>query len=143
MTSNELVFKQWKQKRYITTVLAMIQAFLIGVEYSAISVSALFYLKDLLHAKNADFFYGLTIGAMYISSISSGIFLGRYTDKVRNPRGIVLSTGMLSIFGNLMYSLPYSPWLLVTGRFFCGFGDAVQAVVSGKLNSYLYQELEY
>lgn len=123
--------EKWKKKRKITTYLAMFHASIVGTEYSSIFISVLFYLNHILHAENANFFYGMIIGSMYTSSIIASTLFGKYMDKMRNARYIVIFTGILGIIGNLLYSLPYSPWLLVVGRFLCGFTDATLPVMTG------------
>ena len=138
MDQEKLLLKQWKKKRQVTTVLAMVQACLVGLEYTSVNISALYYLNNILHVQNARVYYGLTVGAMSTSGVISGVALGKYMDKMRNARRIVLSTAVLAILGNLLYSLPFSPWLLVVGRFLCGFSDATFSVMTGKvLISYL------
>lgn len=132
----ETILNEWKVKRKITTYLAMFHACIVGIEYSSVSISALFYLNTILHSEHANFFYGFVVGSMYTSAIIASVVLGRYMDKMRNARRVVLFTEISAVIGNLLYSLPYSSWLLVIGRFLCGFSDAAPPVMTGLSSSF-------
>ena len=125
------ILKKWKRRRKITTILAMIHVGIYGLEYSSISISALYYFHNTLRMNNPTLFYSLTNGAMFTSATLSSVLLGKYMDINRNARLIIISTVLLAVIGNFLYCLPYSPWLPVAGRFLCGFSDATMPVMTG------------
>ena len=131
---NDLALKKWKTKRKVTTILAMFHVGIFGLEYSAITISALYYFKDTLHAQNPALFYSLAVGAMFSSATISSAVLGKYMDVNRNARLIVIGTVTMAVLGNFMYCTPYSPWIPVAGRFLCGFSDAIMPVMTGKIS---------
>ena len=67
-----------------------------------------------------------------ISTAFSGILLGRYVDRTRNMRFVILLNLAVLAFGNLMYSIPYRIWWVIVGRFLCGVNESLQTTVCGK-----------
>ena len=127
------VLMQWKVKRKRTTVIAMAHVFIYGLENFSIVVTLLYYLKDIMKVNNPTMWYSFVMTSLVASESFSGLLFGKFMDKTRNARGIMLFNLFLSVIGNLMYTLQYNVWLLIVGRFLCGFGDSIQSVVSGKL----------
>ena len=87
---------------------------------------------DSLQAEDPKFYYSLSMGAMYISIFISVITCARYMDKTRNLRRIALTTITFSIVGNLTYTITFSPYLPIFGRFLCGINDGVRICAAGK-----------
>lgn len=130
---DEILLQQWKRKRQITIFLSMIQAFIYGLEFQGIIISASYYLKKTMNISHPQFYYGLVVGGINLSAMLSSIILGKHMDSMRNCRSLILGTVFLSIIGNLLYSLPFSPWLLIVGRFLCGITDATMPAFTGKM----------
>ena len=92
----------------------------------------MFYLKEI-NVANPSFWYSMVLTSMSISEASSNVLFGKYMDKTRNARFIMLFNLILSIVGNVLYTFRYSVWFLVIGRFLCGFGEATQPIACGEL----------
>jgi len=123
----------WLKKRRTTTIICTAFSFVIGMEYSAISVSLLFYLQKLVpdvsgHEKQ---WYSVVMTACAFSSSIFGVVSGRYIDRTRKIKECLLGFTVVAMIGNLMYTVHQSVWFLVLGRFLCGMIDATQPVISG------------
>ncbi|XP_066933275.1 uncharacterized protein [Clytia hemisphaerica] len=126
--------QNWFKRRRILAWFTLLMQCLIYFEYSAVSISALYYYKDDLKVQNPKFYYSLSMGAMYISIFISVITCARYMDKTRNLRRIALTTIVFSIVGNLTYTITISPYLPIIGRFLCGINDGVRICAAGELS---------
>ena len=111
-----------------TTLVTYTQAFLVGAGYSSIYVSIMYYLQEYF-TDHANLYF-----CLIMSSTSLATFLGSYLLKQfkilrRNFKMTLLVISLLSCLGNLCYSFHSTVWLLMIGRFICGFGDTAPEVV--------------
>ena len=60
------------------------------------------------------------------------MLFGRYIDRTRNLRFVFLFNLAVIFVGNLMYSIPWHIWFVLTGRFLCGINESLQTAVCGK-----------
>lgn len=123
--------RAWRSRRRNTTVLSMAIVTYNGIENVAIVISLMYYLKDTLRIENPAFWYGVVLSAIVVSEAISSIVVGRYMDKTRNGRLTVLLTLIVAVIGNIMYTLDYSVWFLIVGRFLSGLLQSQQVVVAG------------
>ena len=132
-------YKEWKHRRRIITYIAHIQAFLFGIEYTSISVSALYYFSEDFHTDDPNLFYGMSMAAVYGSAIFSNPIMGRLVDETRRLRIIILVALAFGVIGNFVYTISFStPWLPVIGRFLAGIIDGCYPVMSGILKFQQY-----
>ena len=133
MSSEEVKKKRWYKQRSIIACYGILQNSLVYFEYTAVSISALYYYQEDFHLSNPKFFYGLSMSVMYVSVILSVISFAKYMDKTRNIRRIILVTVGLSLLGNIVYTMTFWRWLPIIGRFMCGFNEGARASIAGKI----------
>jgi len=125
------VYKKWKRKRQITTIIYYLQAFMLGIEYTSASVSGLYYFKNDIPSSNPKLFYGISMAALYVSAIIASPMLGKIMDQTRQLRAIILTIIMLNVLGNFIYTISLSPLFPILGRLLSGVADACIPVMSG------------
>ena len=131
-TYAELRDPDWLKKRLSTSWICIIYALIIGMEYSCISTSLLYYLKDDLKLENAKLYYSLIMCLSAVSASANAIISGKLFDKTRRMKLFMIVFTLTTLVGNLLYTMHASVWILVLGRFLCGLCDAAQPVITGK-----------
>ena len=124
---------RWKQRRRVTTISFMIESLLIGMEYSVTFLTLWVYINDLVKPKLPKVYYGIVSSAYLISSVIFSVLIGRAFDHYRNTRTFFFIANTMVIIGNIVYALPFSPWLLVAGRFISGGGGMLRSVMAGEI----------
>lgn len=127
-------FQKWERKRALTTYVFYLLGFLLGMEYSAIVISLWFYLKDVLMVDHLSAYYSAGMTLMASAAVISGLGVSRIMDRNRNVRCFIFVVSVISVIGNIFYTLHYSVWFLLIGRFICGFGDSLATVISGEFS---------
>ena len=122
----------WYRKRQIVTYFGCVQLCVLYFEYSVVSITALYYYKETFKLENPNFYFGLSMAVLCASRVVSVFFCGPYMDRTRDLRKIVFVTTFFNTIGNLMYTMTYSKWLPIIGRFLCGISDGVRTSTSGK-----------
>ena len=134
--------QEWLNRRKQTTKFFYFQSLTLGMEYALTMMTLFLYLTDILKIKNVDVFY-TGISTVYIlSQISCSLIFGRFFDRYRNLK-VMLSIGnILVIIGNILYTIPLSPWFLFFGRLVSGGGGFLRAIMTSELTrSYPEDEL--
>ena len=129
--------KSWYRKRQIFTYFGIIVNFVNYFEYSAVSITALYYYKETFKLQNPNFYYGFGFSCMCLSSLLSVFICGFLMDRTRDLRKIVPTATLFCAFGNLMYTMTFSKWLPVIGRLLCGTFDGITISIAGDLNTYI------
>jgi len=124
-------YKEWKQRRRLTTIIGYVHTFMIGLEYTSVSVSGLYYYKDDIRPSNPKLFYGISMAAFYVSAIFANPILGKMMDQTRQLRTIMLSVLLLNVLGNFVYTISFSSWFPIVGRLLCGVSEGCVPVMSG------------
>ena len=75
-----------------------------------------YYLKNTVKVENPDFYFGSSQAALFLSGTIASIIGSYYADYTKNVREICLFEDLLNITGNVMYSLHYSPYLILFGQ---------------------------
>ena len=120
----------WKKKREVCFISFNIFFFLMGMEYTMNLTTLWLYLKDLVpNNGKRRIFYGLILAAFTVSVILSGVVVGRIVDKYRNIWLKMQVCIFLVIIGNILYSLPFSAYLLFAGRAIAGLGSGYKLSV--------------
>ena len=125
--------KAWYRKRKITSAIGIAIQCLIFFEYASITISALYYYKDSFNVNNPNFYYGCVMSVIFVSGVISVRFCGRLMDRTRNLRQIAMSLMACNIAGNVIYTMTFSPWCPIFGRFVCGVSVGAEVIFSGKL----------
>ena len=121
----------WLTLRKQVTHLVYAYALIYGCEYSAIVLTLYFYLERSVKTDSINVYFSLCMGAMAAMASVSGVLFGRYVDKTRKIRRLVLWCVPVTVVGNLSYTLHFSAWFVVVGRLLCGLGEAVNSALTG------------
>ena len=132
MDSIEERFRSWHTKRKRTLVIFIIEFFLVGLEYSVVLPTAWFYLRQI-NSPHPTIFQGLIISGYSLTSMAASLILGRYADISRRIKLLILALNTCEVLGTVIYSLPFSPFLLLLGRLVAGCGGAINSVATGEL----------
>ena len=125
--------EEWKAKRKQTYIAYCIVTFGLGLEYSLVFPSLWFYINDIIQADYPKLFYGSALSAYPLASIIGAFTIGRYVDRTRRAKQVLILLLICEIVGNLLYSLYYSPWCPFFGRLLSGFGDVSNMVITGEI----------
>ena len=90
------------------------------------------YIKEMVNTSSPKSFYAAVSVAYLLSSAFVTPVIGRVVDQTRQVRITFLICNSFLIVGNILYSLHFSPWLLVAGRFLSGC-DGMNSVMCGEL----------
>ena len=132
----------WKRQRKLTKYVFFVEAFLLGLEYSISFLTLWVYLEQVTDTLNQQkTFYSLTSAAYFISPILFGFYFGKILDRTRKVKLSILIGNACIIGGNIMYSLPYSPYCLLIGRFTAGIGISLRSIMAAELTR-CYEETE-
>lgn len=110
---------EWKGRRTKTFIAFICESVALGMEYSLTFITLWLYLESI-HTTQPKMFYGLISAAYLLSQIVSSMMLGRIADKFRNIKTMFFFGNFLIIVGNILYTIPYSPWMLFSGRLISG-----------------------
>ena len=83
-----------------------------------------FYLTDSVKVKSPELCFGLSKAILCLSGAISSIIGSYYADNTKNIREISLLDDLLNIAGNNMYSLYFSPYLILFGQLLIGTSSA-------------------
>ena len=124
----------WKRQRKLTKYVFVIEAFLLGLEYSISFLTLWVYLEQVTDTLNQQKkFYSLISVAYFISPVLFGFYFGKILDRTRKVKVSFLIGNACIIGGNIMYSIPYSPYCLLTGRFIAGVGISLRSIMTAEL----------
>ena len=124
---------EWARRRKITLITFVVQSCCLGMEYSVTFLTLWLYIKELVKPNNPQLYYGL-ISASYITGcVFFSVTLARFVDHTRNIKVTFLVGNACLIIGNLLYSLPYSPWCLICGRLIAGGGGLLRSIISAEI----------
>ena len=100
MDTTEPDYTSWKKKRSRTRIIANILIFLYGVEDQSLKITMIFYFSqnfNMTHLE-ATFFYSIADTVFAVSNLISGAIFGRYIDKTRNLRFVILLNFVVLVF---------------------------------------------
>ena len=124
------------RQRRLMLVTFIVRMFLLGVEYSVILPSVWLYVQKF---KMESWFMGLLVALYPFSAMLSLPVVGVLYDRARRTKEIIVGLNCFQIVGNVLYAIPLSKWLPLSGRFIAGLGEGFFACVYGEI-SILYQE---
>ncbi|CAG0904222.1 unnamed protein product [Darwinula stevensoni] len=124
--------KKFYRRRLVTTIIAFVIAFAIGSENAVIFPTAWKYLQMLGSRDETDL--GILISAFNVAALISSVFFGWLVDRrMHLSKPVVFIGALTQIAGSVMYFLGINKWLIISGRFICGFGSGTLIVVLAEL----------
>ncbi|TSS97535.1 Major facilitator superfamily domain-containing protein 8 [Bagarius yarrelli] len=120
----------YRRKRKLSFVTIGLLFFLSGIEYAVILPTIWRYLQIL---DAPPYFLGLGLSAFSFSGLVMGPLFGRWSDKTRTTKTIILFSNLFEIVGNFMYFIGYSKWLLLSSRLVAGIGAGAGSSIFGFL----------
>ena len=134
LAASSEVSNDWIKNRSRTLKIFTALNFLSGVETSLVIVTVTFYLKELHTPTNSiHWLVGVIIAADHFGEILGLFIVPPVADKWGCIRLLVFLTNTAIITGNLIYSLHIHPFLLIAGRFLCGFGAISVSFQTGEI----------
>ena len=124
---------QWERKRYRAMKAFTCQSAALGMEYSLTFITLWLYLKTLIKEEHIVFFYSLISASYLMSQVLTSIICGRIVDRYRNVSLMFFVGNSLIIVGNIVYTLPFSSWCLVAGRFLSGGGGCLRSIMTSEI----------
>lgn len=132
----------WLRKRRKTFYAFCGISFGLGFEISIMFPSLYFYMSDIIKTPNPKLFYGIALSAYPVSSIIGAFTIGKYADRTKSVRIVILYLLTCEIVGNFLYSFPYSCLFPIVGRLIAGFGDVACLLIVAEIQrSYEYEEI--
>ena len=124
----------WQKKRKWMFINHCFGAIAYGLSLTAYLPTEYLYLKETVKVEKPELYFGLSHFMLYFSGAISGIIASIYADYTKNIREICLFENVLNIIGNLMYSLYYSPYLILFGQLLIGSTAARMTSVTGEIS---------
>ena len=110
----------WQRKRKWMFINLCIGAMSYGLSLNIYFPTEYYYLKNTVKVENPDFYFGLSQATLFLSGTIFSIIGSYYADYTKNIREICLVEDVLNIIGNVLYSLHYSPYLILFGQLLVG-----------------------
>ncbi|XP_066926528.1 uncharacterized protein [Clytia hemisphaerica] len=133
-TGIDFSYKKWLKNRQLTTKIFYYIAIILGIEYSVTFGTLFVYLKNFLQVKNhLDVFYSCISGIYIVSMIMSAVFVGKIFDRTRRTRLIFSSAIASLVLGNVLYTIPISPYVLLFGRLLSGVGGCLRPIIMSEI----------
>ena len=127
-------YEKWEKDREIFRWIVTAAILLYGLEDQVVVVSLLYYLMDKynLPRHNVSFYFSMTQLFFSCVQMIAGVGLGRYADRTRNLRKVVLLNLTLTTVLNLTYTLPFPLWVIIIARSLMGVTESLQTAVLGE-----------
>lgn len=123
----------WERKRKLTSIAFVVESLFLGMEYSVTFLTLWMYIEEMVQPDHPKLYYSLISASYLMAAVIFSVIVGRMVDKHRNIRTTFFWGNVLVIIGNVIYALPWSPWLLIAGRFISGGGGPLRSVIAGEL----------
>ena len=120
MESLGVNMKRWQKKRKWMFINMCIGGIAYGLSLNIYFPTEYYYLKNTVKIEDPSLIFGLAQAALFLSGAVSSIIGSYYVDLTNNYREICLLEDVLNIIGNIMYSLYYSPYLILFGQILIG-----------------------
>lgn len=125
----------WKKQRRYTVINVCVGAFLFGLSLQIYQTTEYYYFKDTMKLKkDADFYYGLSWGALCGSGAIFSLFGSYYYDRTNNIVCIFIFSSLMNVLGNILYLLYYSPFIVLFGQILIGMAATRMAAGVGEIS---------
>ncbi|XP_060077590.1 uncharacterized protein LOC132557119 [Ylistrum balloti] len=102
-----------------------------GIEYAVVLPTMWLYIQDRF--KSPEYMLGILLSAYSLAAMISSPLLGRWADRGRQPKVIIILCAIVQIGGNIMYFMGLSQWFLLASRLVVGFGGGGESVILGEI----------
>ena len=144
MVLDEELHAELIKKRKLTTIAFAIQNVFLGCEYGIFVVNLWLYIIEIVKPDKPKLYYSLISVSYLLSTVAFSIFVSKYADQSRNIQKIFFMSNTALTLGNIIYMIPFSPWMLLVGRIIIGAGQPQRSVISGELaRSYSHDDITY
>ena len=128
--------QQWKRHRRNMTWISYVLILMYGFELLSVIITMVYYLSLSFDMDNnkASMYTCIIETFCAVGQLSGSMVIGRYLDRTRNLRFVVLINLVFIIVGNMLYSMPFHVAFLMVGRFLCGLNESLQTALCGKFN---------
>ena len=123
----------WKKKRRTTLCVYLLFGIVYGIDSCMVEVTVLPYMKEFVDEQKIKFFYTMSFVFRAFSASLSSIIIGRLVDRSRNVRAYMYLCTIGGIVGNILYTIPYSPYITVTSRAISGIFAAGHYILRSEL----------
>ena len=141
MTEEEL--SKWERKRRYTFITYLMQMVENGMSKSMIVAILWMYLNSEVKSDHKKLYYGVISCVDNLTPILFTVPLARWVDKTRNAKQAIIVCNIFRAIGQILFSIPYSPFFLMFGRFLDGFLVTLRPVFTAEVSrSYPSDELQ-
>ena len=118
----------WRRRRKWMYINICIGTFFYGLSQTIYYQTNYLYIRNTVKVNEPDFFYGIAKAIESIGGLISTLLPFYYADKTKNVRQILFIIVGAMLFGNIFYSLYYSPYIVLFGHFLIGCCTGLEAV---------------
>ncbi|XP_033724859.1 major facilitator superfamily domain-containing protein 8-like [Pecten maximus] len=123
-----VTLKARKRLSYVTLGLFFLMG---GIEYAVVLPTLWLYIQDRFNSP--EYMLGILLSAYSLAAMISSPLLGRWADRSRKPKVILILCAVVQIGGNIMYFMGLSQWFLLASRLVVGFGGGGESVILGEI----------
>lgn len=134
MDTTSTSIELWQRKRKWMFLNFCVGAYAFGLSINGYYPTEYYYLKDTVRVANPELYFGLSSSMLYLSGAVFSIVGSCYVDFSKNIRLLCLTEDLLNIIGNVMYSLYYSPFLILFGQLLIGTTSARMTAGIGEIS---------
>jgi len=102
--------------------------FISGLEYAVIFPTLWEYLQTLGVPSSQPYWLGLSISALTVTDIVTGLIAGRIVDISNKVKFLVLILNCFQLLGSILYTISPSPTCLLGSRLISGCGKSIAVV---------------
>lgn len=103
------------------------------MQTACLNATAWIYVTRQIVTDEPDLMFGFLNGLIYLVSILLNPFIAYIGDKYRRPRLMLSLTNIITITGNFLYVLYYSPWYPIIGIILIGSRFPMKSIIVGEI----------
>ena len=104
-----------------------------GVQTACLNATVWIYVTRQIVTDEPYLMFGFLNGLIYLVSILLNPFIAYIGDKYRRPRLMLSLTNIITITGNFLYVLYYSPWYPIIGIILIGSRFPMKSIIVGEI----------
>ena len=131
---SEETYDTWKYHRRLQFINFCFGSYVVGTELTIYMQTEFFYFKDVMKTEDPGFYYGFSRACLCTSGAICSTLVSYYGDRTNKIREMSIALSVLSIIGNILYLLYYSPYIILFGQFLSGTIAARNVVIQSELS---------